>query len=251
VVIDNGPGHAVLFDCGRMRDPTVGRRIVAPALWDRGVRTIDAVILSHADADHYNGLPDLLDRFPVRAVYVPPGFASDPGGGELLALLTGRGVRVETVASGRLWYRDADDRHFVFQVRHPPADWDATRASDNARSVVLAVHGGPATALLTGDLDGPGLTALIDDLARAARPDRLDAVLSPHHGGRTANPEWFYTQLDPARVVVSQRPPAAGTRDPLEPVEAGGRPVLRTWQRGAIRLRWTPGGIEAHGFADH
>jgi competence protein ComEC len=53
VVVDIGHGHALLYDCGRMRDPSVGRRIVAPALWARGVRTIDSVVLSHADPCHH------------------------------------------------------------------------------------------------------------------------------------------------------------------------------------------------------
>ncbi len=80
VVIQTGDGHAIVYDCGRLRDPNVGRRIVAPALWSRWVRHIDRIILSHPDADHYNGLPDLLDRFSVGAVCVAPGFdrGADP-----------------------------------------------------------------------------------------------------------------------------------------------------------------------------
>ena len=38
---------------------------------------LDAVFLSHADQDHYNALPDLLDRFAIGEVVVPPGFASE------------------------------------------------------------------------------------------------------------------------------------------------------------------------------
>jgi competence protein ComEC len=43
-------GRALLYDCGRMGDPRVGRRIIAPALWSRGVTRLDSVYLSHADA---------------------------------------------------------------------------------------------------------------------------------------------------------------------------------------------------------
>ena len=58
-----------------MGDPSVGRRIIAPALWSRGVTRLDSVFLSHADQDHYNALPDLLDRFAIGEVVIPPGFA--------------------------------------------------------------------------------------------------------------------------------------------------------------------------------
>src|SRR6185369_5879287 len=33
---------------------------------------LDAVVISHADADHYNSLPELLRRFSVGVVYVSP-----------------------------------------------------------------------------------------------------------------------------------------------------------------------------------
>src|SRR4029077_495979 len=74
VFIRTPDGRAVLYDCGRLGDPSVGRRIVAPALWARGVSRIDAVFLSHADQDHYNGVFDLLDRFPIGVVHISPGF---------------------------------------------------------------------------------------------------------------------------------------------------------------------------------
>ena len=66
LLIKTPDGRAFLYDCGRLGDPSVGRRIVAPALWAGGVGRIEAVYLSHADQDHYDGLLDLLDRFPHR-----------------------------------------------------------------------------------------------------------------------------------------------------------------------------------------
>ena len=245
VVLPTGPGRALLYDCGRMRDPSVGRRVVAQALWDRGVRRLDAVVLSHADADHYNGLPDLLDRFRIDAVLVPPGFASggaNPGAAALLKAVRARGVVVREVVAGERW--DAPSTGLSFLVRHPPRDWGPDEP-DNARSVVLDVSALGYRLLLTGDLDGNGLRALTAEL-----PPPVDVLLSPHHGGRSANPPWLYDWAKPALVVVSQRPPSLGSRDPLVPVEAADIPVLRTWRRGAVRLLWTRRAIEVWGFLD-
>jgi competence protein ComEC len=240
VVIETGGGRAVLYDCGRMRDPSVGRRVVAPALWARGVRRLDAVILSHADADHYDGLPDLLDRVRIAAVLVPEEFANDanPGASALLALVRSRGVVVRTIAEGQTWAVGSTR----FMIRHPPRGWSLD-APDNVRSVVLDVSWRDRHALLTGDLEGEGLAALV------AQPPGgpIDVLLSPHHGGRAANPSWLYDWADPALVVVSQRPPPAASRDALAALRS---PLLRTWQRGAVRLSWTEGGITARGFLD-
>lgn len=244
VVLDTGGGRGVLYDCGRMRDPSVGRRVIAPALWAQGIRRLDAVILSHADADHYNGLPDLLDRIPIDAVLLPEGFGTgieNPGTTALLDQVRARGIPVRHLVAGDAW--TLGETHL--RVRHPPQGW-SPHARDNARSLVLDVSRRGRHALLTGDLDGEGLAAFLP----GSSGDRADVMLSPHHGGRTANPSRLYETVQPGMVIVSQRRLATGARDALAPIEANGTPVLRTWQRGAIRLRWTDSGIVATGFLD-
>jgi competence protein ComEC len=243
VVIETGGGRGVLYDCGRMRDPSVGRRIVAPALWARGVRTLDAVILSHADADHYDGLPDLLDRVPIGTVIVPEGFSSstNPGAGALLDLVRLRGIPVKTVSAGETW----DVGLTRFAIRHPPRGWNRS-APDNARSIVLDVSWSGRHALFTGDLEGPGLAALVEQ----PREGPIDVLLAPHHGGRTANPSWLYSWATPALVVASQRPVPAGSGDPLAHLQDLGTNVRRTWQRGAVRLAWDVHGIKATAYLD-
>ena len=72
VVLELPDGRTVLYDAGRMAAPTACCRSVSGYLWSRGLTHIDAVVLSHADTDHYNALPDLLERFSVGAVYVSP-----------------------------------------------------------------------------------------------------------------------------------------------------------------------------------
>jgi len=221
VVVETGGGRALLYDCGQMRNPTVGR--------------LDAVILSHADSDHYSGLPDLLDRVPIDAVLVPEGFAGEanPGAGELLKLVRSRGIPVRAVFAGDTWVSGATR----FLVRHPREGWNPTEP-DNARSVVLDVSWRGRHALLTGDLDGD------------APEGPIDVFLAPHHGGRSANPEWLYDWAKPTRVVVSQRAPQPGARDALAPLDARKLPVYRTWRRGAVRMTWTDEGVVARGFLD-
>jgi competence protein ComEC len=247
VVVTTSDGRTWVYDCGRMRDPSVGRRIIAPALWARGIRHIDAVILSHADSDHYNGLLDLLDRFSIGVVRVPPGFAgpANPGTGALLDTVRGRGVPVRSIAAGDHW-EAAGAR---FSVWHPPSNAALAPAlvgaSDNARSVVLDLEAEGHHVVLTGDLEGPGL----DAFSRRPLPP-VDVLLAPHHGGRTANPTWLYEWAEPRLVVVSQRQPTAGSKDALAWLDQQ-HLLLRTWARGAIRLKWTKNGVVALGFRDH
>ena len=244
VVIQTPDGQTLLYDCGRLGDPTVGRRIIAPALWARGVSRIDAVFLSHADQDHYNGLPDLLDRFPIGTCASRPGFAgaANPPAIELIDQFGPRhpgpadhGARSRGKPAG-----------VRFTVRHPPAGW-YPETSDNARSLVLDVAYAGRHLLLTGDLEQPGL-------------DRADGAAAPRAAaGRHLGPAPRRQDGQPGLALrVGQTPdrrrqpaPSArhGQRRPAAARTPGNsRPA--DLAHGAIRLRWTADGIVASGFLD-
>ena len=242
VVIETAPGHAILYDCGRMRDPSVGRRIIAPALWARGISTIDSIMISHADADHYNGLHELLERFNVGEILVSENFESleNPGLADLLKPVRSQGIPIREVVAGSEW--KSRDGRLEFKILHPEAGFSKA-TPDNARSLVLDVSDGKHHLLLTGDLEGSGLNAMLNHPLE----HQPDVLLSPHHGGWSANPAWVYDWAKPRNVVVSQRPPMPGGRDALSDLK---RPLYRTWERGALRLTWEASGILVNGLVD-
>jgi competence protein ComEC len=244
VVLQLPDGQTLLYDCGRLGDPTVGRRIIAPALWARGVNRIDVVFLSHADQDHYDGLPDLLDRFPIAEVRLPPGFAgvNNPLAIELIDQLQKRAIPVRPITAPARW----EQAGVQFTVWHPPDGWHP-ETSDNSRSLVLDVGFAGRHLLLTGDLEQQGLDQVVASPPPQPAPD---AFLAPHHGGKSSNPEWLYHWAKPRAVVVSQRLQSAHAGDALATLEERGIPVLRTWRQGAIRLRWVDDGIAASGFVE-
>jgi alpha-beta hydrolase superfamily lysophospholipase len=199
---------------------------------------------SHADQDHYNALPDLLDRFQIGELVIPSGFVNEqnPGASLLLDQFRARGIPVRTIAAPLAW----DQAGVHFAVPHPPVNWHP-ETPDNARSLVLDAEYEGRHFLLTGNLDQLGLSELVS----GPQPDpSIELMFSPHHGGKSANPSRLYSWARPRTVVASQRPTAPGTTDALTPLERAGTPVLRTWQRGAIHFQWTPDGIITQGFLD-
>ena len=59
----------VLFDAGSLFGSDVGTRIVVPFLDHEGISRLHAVVVSHRDIDHINGLPEVVDRRSVDCVY--------------------------------------------------------------------------------------------------------------------------------------------------------------------------------------
>ncbi len=69
------PGKAnVLFDAGSLHKSDIGRRIVAPFLDYIGINKIDAIIISHNDVDHINGIPEIVEHCKVGGVYANEAF---------------------------------------------------------------------------------------------------------------------------------------------------------------------------------
>jgi competence protein ComEC len=78
ILVRSPTGRCLVYDAGRLGAPSAARRAMTAVLWHEGVHRIDTLVLSHADTDHFNAVPELLDRFAVGEIVVPPPFlASD------------------------------------------------------------------------------------------------------------------------------------------------------------------------------
>ena len=145
-ILEMPGGPVLLCDAGRMGSPIGGARDISACLWSRRIKGLDGIVLSHADADHFNAVPELLRRFRVGAVYAPPG-AFDGKRGAVRALRTAleaHGVPVRHVIAGdRFRVGEA-----VVEVLHPPEG--SFGEHDNAASMVLSVEYGGRRIILPG-----------------------------------------------------------------------------------------------------
>jgi competence protein ComEC len=216
----------------------VARRQIAPFLWHRGVRRIDEVFLSHADLDHFNGLPELLDRFAVGQVTLTPTFADKNTAGVQAALdaLQRLGVPVRIVKAGDVL--SAGDVRL--EVLHPPAV--GPEGVENARSLVLEVRHAGHTFLLTGDLEAAGLERVL-----GLPPRRIDVFQAPHHGSHAANTPDLAAWARPRVVVACDGAP----RNPTgvkEPYSSTGTTYLSTYEHGAVTIHSHQSGLAVETF---
>ncbi len=198
IVIETPDGRVLLYDTGTTIGPDAVRKIVAPFLWHRGIHRIDEVFLSHADLDHFNGLIELMKRFPIGQVTTTPTFSEkeSPGVDAVLTAMQQRGIPRRIVVAGERFA--AGD--VTFDVLHPPRV--GPEGSENSRSLVLALRHAGHTILLTGDLEGEGQTIVT---ANPIAP--VDVMLAPHHGAKNANsPFGTREKLEPGVVAAWARP---------------------------------------------
>jgi competence protein ComEC len=225
-VMETQEGQVLLYDAGTLGGPEVTRRIIAPFLWSRRIHRIDEVFISHADLDHFNGLPDLLDRFSVGRVSFTPTFSEKPIPGVPAALSAVQSHHIPTriVSAGA----HALSGPVTIDVIHPPAA--GPEGNENSRSMVLLVRHAGHSLLLTGDLEAAGL-----DRVLSLPKFPVDILMGPHHGSRVSNTAALAQWAAPRLVILSQGSP----RNPpltIDPYTERKIPCLGTWPLGAITI---------------
>ncbi len=222
--------HTLLYDTGpRWSAQTdAGARLIVPYLRAHGVRTLDALVISHDDSDHAGGALSLLEQrnvLEVRGVL--------PEEHEIVRLAP----RFESCESGQQWVWD----NIRFEVLHPSPETVAR--NDNGRSCVLKISSSQHSLLLTGDIESAQESEMLSRWPEYAW--RADVMLVPHHGSKSSSSESFVAAVKPTAVVVQAgylnrfhhpRPEIVAR------YEEHGAQVWRTDRQGAILMHFSPRG---------
>jgi competence protein ComEC len=238
VVLELPDGRTVLYDAGRLAAPTACCRSVSGYLWSRGLTHIDAVVLSHADTDHYNALPELLERFSVGAVYVSPVMFDMPNSAirYLSDSIERAKVPVRVIASGD---RLSGGPGCWLEVLHPPPH--GLPSTSNANSIVISVEYEGRRVLLPADLQSPGLDDVLSE-----SPLHCDVLLVPHHGSKSSKPEQLAAWSTATWAVFSADHRYDTTS--VEAIYARRGHVLHTADSGAVTVRIDKSGLRVRTF---
>jgi competence protein ComEC len=242
IFLQSAGGKSFLIDGGGVpgstRDP--GRDTILPFLKRKGIRYIDAVVLTHPHYDHIKGLFAVIDSCRVGLLIKPkvPEYILPDIDHALVSLADERNVPLVELGQGSSI--DVGDGVRIF-VLNPGADTSCkmetkhTSAELNAMSLVMRMEFAEFTLLLTGDAG----EAQLDTILSMGEDLGASVLKVPHHGARDAlNPE-IINSVRPQVSVISVGPnafshPALATVTALE--EAGSI-VFRTDLDGAVIVR--------------
>jgi competence protein ComEC len=227
-VVRTPDGATVLIDAGPEEQQ------VATELAALGIRRIDLAVATHAHADHIDGFPAVLARFPVPLL-IDPGCPGDsPSYRRFLDAVRDEGVPVRHPRGGR---RLTVGR-LIVEVLGPDRCSPAGQ-SPNDDSLVLRLTYGRSTVLFSGDAEVPAQRDLLAD----EDPVQAAVLKVPHHGGDTSAAE-FFDAVDSTVAVVSTGPNDYGHPNPgvLASLRAEGMAVYRTDLAGDVTITFATDG---------
>lgn len=225
ILISQG-GNQILIDGGRSGKLLLSRLSRYVPFWDR---TIETVIMTHPDADHIGGLPDVIRNYRVRE-FVATGAVSTSEIFKLLEDRLGEGAeppeRVIAMEGLSLAFPEGG----VLRVLYPHSDLPAATES-NEGSVVTRFSYGETDFLFAGDL--PKEDSFLPNAPKT------EILKLSHHGSKQSSSDRFLSMLGPAEAVISVGKNSYGHPAPevISRVSSAGASIRRTDMSGDITYR--------------
>ena len=245
LVLDVGQGQSValasggqfaLVDCGSANSWYSPGGVAGDYLSAMGCRTLDYLLLTHYDADHVNGLEELLSRISVETLLLPD-TADDSGARAWVeALAADNDVTVRFVTAAETLPLGAGTL-----TVYPPL---GTGEDDNERGLSLTASCGDFGLLVTGDMSAAAETVLAETYDLSG----TDVLVAGHHGSKYSTSQALLEAAQPETAVISVGSNSYGhpSVEALRRLTAAGVTICRTDLQGTVRLSWNQG--DDHGL---
>ena len=231
----------LLFDAGSLNVKNCGQRVVLPFLRQRGISRLDAVILSHDDIDHINGVPEIVSGCKTGGVYANRAFLEEAEtlstAGFLDDCLTREGLelkllpdQLETGGGAKITLLWPDENSCLDKS-----------ISDNDKSQVILIEFAGRKILLCSDIEIFGQ----EQILLKNRDLEVDVMVMPHHGSTRNLLDGFVKRMGADTSIVScNRTRFKSAFKPAPSARAFYTPI-----NGAVTVKVTPAGKITTTFA--
>ena len=226
-------GQTLLLDGGSTSQKNVGTYVILPYIKQQGISCLEAVVLTHTDQDHINGVTEVLEEgkkgwLTVKNLMYPYWMEGTEQGKQLKKLAEEAGASCRKIRAGdRLTIGKAE------AVVLYPKEQEKI-AEPNAGSLVLFWKWEGVRAMFTGDLPEEKERDLLQNLPAC------EILQVGHHGSATSTCREFLEQVQPSLAVIScamKNRYGHPSPDTVDRLKKTGCEIRYTMKSGAITIR--------------
>jgi competence protein ComEC len=195
ILIDGGGADSERFN--------IGERVVGPFLWNRKISSLEAVVITHPHADHYNGLPFILARFRPKKLWINGSLGKDEEYGELIDLARHMGIETRIAKADDTLFQAGNTRLLCISNGLRPAYPDNLKqyssVNPNDLSLVLRLETLSKTFLFPADISA----GMAESLVKEEKGLKADVLMAPHHGSPSSISQDFIETVAPEYIAIS------------------------------------------------
>lgn len=218
MLIDCGPDTSVLEGLGR----------VLP-FYDR---TIDYLVVTHPDLDHYGGCIDVLNRYQIANIVYTGVTKSDPSWQYFWAEAQAEEAEYHQIEQAQTWQIGSTTLRFLSPDHQVKAD-----EKDNNTSIIIKLSFGDSDVLLAADAEAELEEYLVNTYSTQLASEVLKVS---HHGSGGSSLASFIQAVKPAHAVISvgaDNDYGHPSLRVLRRLERAGAAIWRTDAQGDVKVK--------------
>ena len=235
ICADVGQGDGILFqmptkryyllDGGSSSIQDVGKYRLLPLLHYYGVTTLEGAIVTHLDADHYNGMEQLFGEVKIEKLFLPKLLEKEEAYEALEKKAKSYGTKIYYMAKGD----EIREGEVEFQWISPDRIEQEEDKNDNSQVFYLSYK--QFSALFTGDMGKEREEKLLEDIRHCT------LLKVGHHGSKNSSIEPFIQKINPDYGVFSygkKNRYGHPNNEVVERLQRYGATIYKTGEDGAI-----------------
>ncbi|MBP3200052.1 MAG: DNA internalization-related competence protein ComEC/Rec2 [Lachnospiraceae bacterium] len=241
------------IDGGSTSNKSNGQYILSPHLKSRAIDHIDYAYITHADADHTNGIIYLLENeedLKIRNLILPITAINDKKFDKLR-------LAADTATTNVYYMKEEDVKAFKenlsITVLSPNEEQLKSKKIDqNEMSLTFRLDYKNHSALFTGDIGFKTMNRMLKDNFAICNMD-VDVLKVPHHGSKNSNLPEFFSIASPKYSVFSygkNNNYGHPNQETIDSILNTGSKILKTGESGQIDIYFDKKEIECYKYKE-
>ena len=195
-------GKSILVDAGGSKDEKsfdVGKNTVFPYLLDRGIASLDYVIVSHFDSDHCQGFNFILKNMKVKTAIICNIGQESEEYNHFVRLAKENKTKIRYVQKGSIIKLG---KNKIIEILYPDKNEKINDNAKNNNAIVFKLTWNKFSMLFTGDIEEKAERKILEMYKNKEEKLKSDILKVAHHGSKSSTMQEFLEIVKPSLALI-------------------------------------------------